>query len=193
MAVRVAYLKYSLVPTFFFLSAHTFKSHNYLICPYLGMDFPTQFALCLTIAMDISIAFASLVVAISLIYIAGSYLGYPFGHLLLPYILQVMPDIRNIQSHDQQTPSQPLSIREHYRTSTEHELARGIGAILAYFFCFSALMIELYLEGHKDTTGEANGWDLWRMGEVLIRVCVEGLLILVFLRGFRYVGYLLLS
>lgn len=54
-------------------------------------------------------------------------------------------------------------------------------------------MIELFLEGHKDTTGEANGWDLWRMGAVLIRVCADSILVLSILRGMRYVGYLLLS
>lgn len=81
--------------------------------------------------MDIIIALASLVAAITLIFIAGSYLGYPFGQLLLPYILQVMPDIHNIQSHDQQTPSRPLSIKERCRNASEHKLACRIGAILA--------------------------------------------------------------
>lgn len=155
------------------------------------MDFPTQIALCFNIAMKIVIASTGLTAAIILIYIVGFRLGHPFGQMLLPYIRQVVPDTGNIQSHDEQTPSQPASIN--YRYASGHKLARDIGAILAFFFCFLALLIELFLEGQKDITEEAYGWDLWRRGTVLARACVEGLLTLVILRGIRYAGHWLLG
>ena len=143
--------------------------------------------------MNIVIALASLTTAVILVYIAGSLLGYPFGQFLLPYVQRYMTDIRNINPHDQQTPSQSLSSNEYHRNPSEDKLVRHIGAILAYFFCFAALMIELSLEGQKDVNGEAKGWNLGRMSAVLTRACVEGLLVLVILRGIRYIGYLLLN
>jgi hypothetical protein len=149
------------------------------------MDIPTL-ASCLNIVIHIILAFATLAAAIALIYTAGCSLGYPFGQLLLPYIQQVIPDTRKTQTHDQRASPQPESSKDQGRNFSEDKLARVIGAMIAFFFSFTALMIELFLEGQKDITGEANGWDLWRMSAVLMRVCVEGLLTLVILRAIRY-------
>ena len=157
----------------------------------MKMDLSSQIASCLNIAMMITIAATSLIALIAILYIAGSYLGYPFGQ----FILRSIP---NTQHMEIQQIQHQLAQEDHANpnctaSTSGHAMARGLGAMLAFFLCFMALLMELISEGNKDNTGEANGWDLWRMEGVLFRVCVEGLLALVLLRGIGRVVYLALG
>lgn len=145
------------------------------------MDISTQM---IKIAGAIAIACTAFAVVVAVTYHLGAYLGYPFGQLILQCLPQLVPDTHNQQMHDQAS-YQPVPFD---RRSWEDRNARILGATLGFFFCFAALIIESYLEGMKDAAGEANGWDIWRASAVLVRACVEGLLVLVFLRGFRYIG-----
>lgn len=169
--------------------------------PPMKMGLLSQSASCLNIAMMITVAATSLIVAIAILYITGSYLGYPFGQ----FILRSIPNTQHvqIQTRDQQYHTVPQQsqlaqeddVNPNYTASafSEHAMARGLGAMLVFFLCFMALLMELVSEGNKDNTGEANGWHLWRMEGVLFRVCVEGLLTLVLLRGIGRVVYLALG
>lgn len=124
----------------------------------------------------ITISITSLIAAIATLYIAGSYLGYPFGQ----FILRSIPNTQHMEIQPiQHQLAQEGHANPSYSTSASgHAMARGLGAIIVFFLCFMALSMELVSEGNKDNTGEVNGWDLWRMEGALFRVCVEGLVAL---------------
>ncbi|KAJ5903150.1 hypothetical protein N7504_005533 [Penicillium tannophilum] len=150
------------------------------------MDIPAQM---IKIAGAIAIACITFAAVVAVIYLSGAHLGYPFGQLILQCLPQFVPDRHSRQMYAQ-TSSQ--SIPFDYRT-WEDRNARILGAALGFFFCSAALIIESYLETMKDAAGETSGWDIWRASAVLIRACVEGLLVLVLLRGARYIGQRVLN
>lgn len=150
------------------------------------MDIPTQM---IKIAGVIAIACITFAAVVAVIYLSGAYLGYPFGQLILQCLPQFVPDRHNQQIHDQ-TSSQLVPFN---RRAWEDRNARIFGAALGFCFCSAALIIESYLEAMKDAAGETSGWDIWRASAVLIRACVEGLLVLIFLRGARYIGQRVLN
>lgn len=154
------------------------------------MDLSYQVVSCLNIAMTITIGTTSLIAAIIILYIAGSYLGFPFGQFILRFIpnKQHMEIQTQHRQYDTVLQESRLVQEDHRKpnctasASPGHAMARGLGAMLAVFLCFMSLLMELVSEGNKDMRGETNGWHLWRMEAVLFRVCVEGLLTLAFLR-----------
>ncbi|KAJ5266995.1 hypothetical protein N7478_009803 [Penicillium angulare] len=140
----------------------------------------------INIAGAIALTCTTLMIVVSVIYVAGASLGFIFGRFILQYLPQIVPDTRNRQPQDQdQNSSQPVPFNHR---SLQDRNARILGATFAFCFFFAALMTESYLEGLKDVNGEADGWDIWRANGVLIRACVEGLLVLAILRGAGCIG-----
>lgn len=153
------------------------------------------------IAGAMTLGFTTLVVVVHVIYLAGASLGYPCGRFILQCLPNFAPNACTELPHDpnssQPAPNardellndaNPPSCVSFSHRSIQEKNAVIIGAMVAFFFFFAALMTEAYLEGLKDISGEADGWDFWRAYWVLIRACVECLLILVMLRGAGYIG-----
>lgn len=122
------------------------------------MDILSEFASRLNINLTIIIVFISAITAGAIIHIAGSYLGSPFGEL----ILRFMPD------------------HQFTDEDSEDELARKLGSGLGVIPWSVALVLELVAETER---AEINGWSLWCAERALFRACVDGLLILAILWG----------
>ncbi|KAJ5092818.1 hypothetical protein N7456_008679 [Penicillium angulare] len=145
------------------------------------MDISTQM---INIAGAISLSCTTFAIVAYVTYVTGASLGFIFGQFIIQAMPQAFPDTRNEHPQDQ-NPSQTVPLNYIF---LQDRNARNIGAFLAFCFASVALMTEVYLEALKDVTGEADGWDIWRANGVLIRACVEGLLVLAILRGAVFLG-----
>lgn len=114
----------------------------------------------LEIALYTIIGFFGFIGALAIIHIAGLYFAGLFGEIIVHFIY---PQLAQDDA------------------ASYYEVARQVGAKLAFYPSCSALALEFIWETEKkDTSTE---WTPWRLAKVLLRACMDIFLIQVTLWG----------